>query len=222
MTFRNEQPRISKEKVSSKEHSNNRPRNHHAPDPPQPSTSGGCGEGCGTGLGNGNITPKAANNDLNLFHDPIELCIVDLKALNYREGLISYSPSSSGYSSLRHSADTLTYGILNKEASHVFTHSTQYPYFGASILSSSNGTKYPTQSSDGISVNVSNNLPNGLTNNMWACSCGTNSAANVNSSKRGSSEVKKLHVPSTICEESESSQRSRSSEIKPGSASLVN
>jgi hypothetical protein len=225
MTFRKDPPHLSKEKVSSKAEplSNSRPRNHHAPDPPQPGS--GSSEGGGNGLPSGNITPKSAT-DPNYAKDPTEVCIVDLKAIGYQEGLLSYSPSSSGYSSLRHSTDTLTLALVNKETSQVHTHSSQYPYFGsASTAVTGTGTILPSHmpGPGGILVSVSTNSQlNGLNTNTWSCSCGTTPTSVVPfnpvlKNGRGQAELKKLHVPSTICEESDSSQRSRSSEMKSGS-----
>lgn len=219
-----------------------RPRNHHAPEPPPP-------------------VPTASNSN-GSRGDPQEICLQELPRTSSINGahhhhhhhgpshqaggvhaIVSYSPSSSGYSSIRCSSDNL--------CSAVHCHSTQFPYFNnggsngsvspppvgngyASCNGGGGGTvstggccyHYCTASngngvvSNGYSSPSSPPTSNGPVGPMPCCSCHAchshgHGCCLAFTGKKGmvSMECRKVHVPSTIREESESYQSQRSKSV---------
>ena len=186
MTFRRDPPQ-SAEAMSSNnkpEQVNSRPRNPHTPEP-----------------------TKAASNPF-VDVEPAEICIVDLGNNNPAAAMVAYSPSSSGYSSLRQSTDTLAMTIVSKESSHghphVFSHSNPH----SSYYPSSNGGLCLSSLANGGAKSLCT-AP--ITGPLTQTS--TSQAVVAILAKRcGASDGRKVHVPSTIREESDSchSQKSRS------------
>lgn len=237
-----------------------RPRNHHAPEPPPPLPTG--------------------SNSNGSRGDPQEICLQELQELprtmttngaNHHHhhhhskstgqaigagvhAVVSYSPSSSGYSSIRCSSENVCPGV--------HCHSSQFPYFnGTGVVASSpvgqcggnGGYMLASGSCSGLSSAMSTSTtvagccyhcidpkgsmvcngcasPTASTSStiisspalvtVGCCSCcicqhHAHNCCVAIQGKKGiiSSECRKIHVPSTIREESESFQSQRSKSV---------
>jgi len=243
MTFRRD-PHPSADQQSTEKPPVCRPRNHHAPEPPPP--------------------PPTASNSNGSRGDPQEICLQDMtrnngnhhhhhhfSAANSQNGVhavVSYSPSSSGYSSIRCSADNI--------GPAVHCHSSQFPYFntstgGASSSIPSFGTGYLGNNCDCSTTSIAcsqcgskgNGCPLALMSSASASlvssptgCCSYHPCHHVHGNpnvcpahcsvafqgKKGavSTDGRKVHVPSTIREESESYQSQRSKSNASGTKSF--
>ncbi|CAL8102227.1 unnamed protein product [Orchesella dallaii] len=218
-----------------------RPRNHHAPEPPPPPL------------------PTASNSN-GSRGEPQEICLQEItrnngnhhhhhhfsgNSQNGVHAVVSYSPSSSGYSSIRCSADNINIG------SGVHCHSSQFPYFNtatggvpsstpsygngysgnscdcstASVACCHCGNKLSGMGSNGCPLTIMSSVSASLVSSPTGC-CSYHSCHHVHGNpnvcpnhccvafqgKKGVAAIdcRKVHVPSTIREESESYQSQRS------------